>query len=127
MIVLPTKFWQYLTVAVVAVVLLWTFLGAIGSGKAKAKAQAILETKEQIIKSLDYFFSDQDRYPTAEEFADRNIMGRYMSSFPAAEYPSKNCSQTFLYKRPESSGYQFYFCLPAKHDGWGKGWNQVNK
>ncbi len=123
MISLPSRFWQTVTVLAVAVVLFMAFTISVSRGKAKAQSQAALEAAVELQKSLDFFYSDQNRFPTAEEFLDQNIMGRYIKNFPPKEFVSKTCPESFTYKRPEIRSYQLYFCLPAGFEGYSKGWN----
>lgn len=115
---------QYLTVIILAVVLFFMFSSGISSGKSLAQSENIVRNTNELEKALDNFYKDQNRFPTAEEFADKNIMGQYLSIFPIQEFSSAVCSQTYLYKRLSAGSYQLNICVPKAALGFRAGWNQ---
>jgi len=118
------KLWQVLTVLIAAVILFWVILAAVGSGRTKSKTELVLKNVESINTALEYFYSDQDRFPSVLEFGNANIMEVYLDPFPPAEVVSDNCSQSFEYKRPKINSYELSFCLPKEADGFNEGWNK---
>ena len=122
---LSQQLWKILAVIVVAVILFFGVFLGLSSGKHKAQSQAIATNTESLQKALEFFYSDQNRYPTALEFANTAIMSQYMSSFPPANIVSKNCPETFTYKQQSVSSYQLRFCLPAAYGGAAAGWNSI--
>lgn len=118
-------YWQPLTVIVAAVILLWAILGGVSSGQALAQAQTTLNNARAFKQSLELFYQDQDRFPTASEFADQNIMGRYLRNFPAQNFATPLCPQSFSYKRPAPNSFELNFCLPAAVGQFSAGWNQA--
>lgn len=116
---------QILTVLLAAVVLLlFVFLGW-SSGKYFAQSGIVFKNALAVAESLDYFLKDQDRYPSALEFQDRNIMMNYFNNFPPFNFVSKNCQQSYLYKRAKLTEYSLAYCLERAVKGQKKGWNQI--
>lgn len=124
--VFSNKYFQVLTVTVLAVILFVTVLSGWNAGKSQAEADIIAYNAQQFQKAMNYFYNDQDRYPTADEFADTNVLGQYVHPLPLPSFASSVCAQTFNYKHPESSQYQLQFCLPRGSGNFGKGWNQIS-
>jgi 4-amino-4-deoxy-L-arabinose transferase-like glycosyltransferase len=112
---IPQKIKSILGSLVLAVVLLFiVFWAAI-----------IIQTGQQATKALNYFYQDQNRYPSALEFDDQNTMLSYFTSFPLPEFISASCSKSFDYKRPSDNSYGLSFCLPAANGQFSSGWNTV--
>jgi hypothetical protein len=123
----PKKYWQPLTVLVAAVILLWSLYLGISHGRSQAQAESVLQNAAQLKKALNYFYNDQNRFPTAEEFADKNVIEKYAQNFPPPEFTTAACAQSFVYKRPTPGSFVLNFCLPASTGGFNSGWNQVTE
>jgi hypothetical protein len=113
-----------LTVLIAAVILFWTITSAVSSGKNIAQAEIVTSNAQALTKALEYFYNDQERFPTAGEFIDKNSMGTYLSVFPILDIVSETCPQSYLYKRPNSMSYELNFCLPKKQANYNAGWNK---
>ena len=111
---------------IAAVVLLLVIFSGIGMGKKIAQAAITVQTSKNVVVALQYFYRDQNHYPTAVEFADQNLMLNYMSNFPLPDYPSSNCSQSFVYKRADAGSFQLSFCLPSSSGVYQSGWNTIS-
>jgi type II secretory pathway pseudopilin PulG len=122
---LLNKIWPLVTALIMVVFLLLSIVLTWNSGKNSAQSRLVLTNASGLQKALDYFYSDQDRFPTAQEFADRNIMINYANLFPPVNFVSKSCSQSFVYKRASKNNYSLSFCLPKKEGNLKQGWNQV--
>jgi hypothetical protein len=109
-----------------AVILFWAVSSGINSGRLEAQAQAVLQTAQNLSAGLQYFYSDQNRFPSASEFADQSIMLNYFSVFPPVDLISSACSQSFVYKRISPGNFQLSFCLPKPVSGYVAGWNTIN-
>ena len=109
-----------------AVVLFWSIFSGINVGHKVAQSKAISQTAKNLNLGLQYFYSDQNRFPSATEFADQNTMRNYFSVFPPADFISSNCSQSFVYKRINEDSFQLNFCLPLANGAHQAGWNTVN-
>ena len=95
-------------------------------GQILAQNQMLVAEAVETQLALKYFFADNGRFPTAEEFTDANALGRYLNTFPL-EYPQSNaCPQNFIYKRLNSDAYEFSLCLPANYQNYPKGWNKLS-
>lgn len=110
-----------------AVVLFAAIFVSINTGRQNAQAEAVVKTAENLQAGLDFFYQDQNRFPTFNEFTSREVMSNYFSFFPPKDFVSKNCAQNFVYKRIEQKSYQLSFCLPGASDGFKKGWNSINE
>ena len=111
---------------IVAVVLLLVIVWGVNTGKKIAQAKILIQTSKSAALALQYFYQDQNRYPTATEFENQNLMLTYFSNFPLLNYPSAACSQSFVYKRPDPVTFSLNFCLPTAEGGYGGGWNTIN-
>lgn len=103
------------------VILIW---GGI-NGYGQAKADAIVLNSNTLAQGLQYFYTDQNRYPTLQEFADNNLMLNYFNPFPPKQILSTNCKQNFVYKTGSYQSYELAFCLPENHGKFIKGWNSL--
>ena len=111
---------------IAAVVLLWAIFGGLSQGQKISQSQIITQTAKNVAAALNYFYQDQNRYPSATEFADQNLMLTYMTNFPLPNYPSSSCSQSFVYKRADAGSFQLSFCLPTAEGSYQAGWNTIS-
>lgn len=106
-----------------AVVLFLVIFFGISAGQKQAQASAIYNTAQNVLLALKYFNQDQNRYPTATEFQDQNIMLSYLNVFPLPEYTNKTCSSNFQYKKNGTTDFQLAVCVPTNVNGLSAGWN----
>lgn len=104
-----------------AVLLLSIILGA-KEGQKVAQSEQIIRTGQNIFAGLNYFYKDQNRYPTVSEFSDKSIMLNYFSAFPPVQFVSGSCTASFVYKRSDSKNFELDFCLPTSLKNYSKGW-----
>jgi hypothetical protein len=116
----------FLTSLITAVVLLLAIFWGAGYGQKISQSKIIIQTAKNAVLALQYFYQDQNRYPTAEEFGNQNLMLNYMSNFPLPEFPSSACSQSFVYKRTDPADFTLSFCLPTAEAGYQTGWNNLS-
>ena len=121
------KVWLYLTVLGVTVILLLSIMAGLSRGQALAQSQVVLTNAQSMVKGLKFFYQDQNRYPTALELQDRNLMLNYLSFFPPQEFPSSSCPQSFVYKRPALNSFQLNFCLNTGVGGFPTGWSSFTQ
>lgn len=117
---------NFAVILVTAVFLIAIFIG-VGRGKAAAQSESALSQALELKKGLDNFFSDQDRFPTAEELTSENIALIYFSSVPDNASTNANCSQSFIYERSSLTSYSLNFCLAANLPNYAKGWNRFDE
>ncbi len=120
-----TNWLNYFTVITLAVVFLLVLVWGFGSGKSKAQSETSLNQALQIQTALEYFFKDNDSYPSSFEFKDVKVMGSYFKKFPINFVPSENCNQNLLYQRIKLTQYELSFCLDAKTQGFESKWNKL--
>lgn len=116
-----------LAVIVVAALFLSAIFLGFRAGRAKARAGSVYATVLELGKGLNNFFSDQDRFPSSQEFLDTNILLMYFSGLPNNLSANSVCSENFIYKKLDLNSYQLNFCLAADFGGYNKGWNSINE
>lgn len=121
------KFLRYGLIVLLGILVLIGFWWALASGSRAAKSKQILKDVAAIQEGLEFFYDDQERYPSTDEFADSNLMRGYLSEFPPQQFPSAKCSQTYQYINTFAQSYELRFCLPAAKNGYQAGWNTVKK
>ncbi len=119
---ISSSVYRTLTVLGVAVILVWSIGAGWSKGKSMADAGQVLANADRLVTGLDYFYNDQDRYPTALEF-DSGLMHAYFTSFPPHNFTSSQCPESYSYKRNSASQYLLGFCLPVATNGFRQGWN----
>ncbi len=124
--ILNKRIVQFLTVLSVTVILLFTLIYANTKGQTKAKTQILFYNLQSIVKALDFFYNDQERYPTFSEFESNEIMGWYLSKYPVKDIVSDECLNSFRYVRLEPKKYDLYFCLAEDMEGYNVGWNKYS-
>ncbi len=116
---------QTIAVMVMAVFFFFALVWGGFKGYDQAKAKTIVTNSQTLMEGLQYFYNDQNRYPTLQEFADNNLMLNYFNPFPARPILSSGCSQNLIYKTTSYQSYELDFCLPGKQDKFQKGWNKL--
>jgi hypothetical protein len=95
---------KYIRASVLSVVLfivLLTSLAGFRAGRDLAKADVTLKQVDVLMKGLDYFYNDQDRYPSATEFEDKSALGTYVSSLPVLKYLKNNKKDVLVLARAD--------------------------
>ncbi len=107
---------------IITVGLLWV---AVVNGQRSAQGRQVVKDVETVIQALEYFYQDQNRYPSLNEFEDQNVMRQYLSNFPPQEFTSGVCDQSIDYVNTFRSDYELRFCLPKGVKGYRTGWNMI--
>src|SRR4051812_7858276 len=89
----------YVTVFGTAVFLLVSLARGAQTGKAQAQAEVTASNAHSLTAAFQSFYQDQDRFPSAVEFSEPNIMRNYLSAFPPVEFTSSACASAFIYTR----------------------------
>lgn len=101
-----------------------TYFG-LRAGIESAQSKVLIQNTNTLITALDYFKADSDRYPSALEFTNDNLMRAYLSPLPIKEFLGGNCPASFLYDSTTSLQYHLAVCLPRGSSNLTAGWNQV--
>ncbi len=109
-----------------AVLLFVAILRGATAGKEVAQAVAVIGTAKNITDALDYFYNDQNRYPHVSEFGEQNIMLNYLNVFPAPNFVSQKCPESFVYKKESSTKATLSFCLSKASGNYAQGWNTLS-
>lgn len=120
----PQKIRLPLTVIVVAVILLWSIGSGYNNGRLYAQSRVVDKNALTLKQGLEYFFQDQDRYPTPLEFQNEQLMLKYFFPFPPVEFKSAQCPQSYVYKRLSLREYQLNFCLLKNVGEFKAGWQK---
>ncbi len=121
-----TKLKLILSSLIVAVILFLVISKGLSVGQQTAQAENVVKITQSLVTGLQNFYSDQDRFPSPLEFADKTIMLNYFSSFPPSDFASSACNQSFVYKRVSISNFQLNFCIPTATGKYSAGWNMVD-
>lgn len=105
-----------------AVLLLWW---AYTAGQHAGQSRQAVKDSKAILQALEYFYQDQDRYPSTDEFKNDNLMRQYLSGFPPQQYPSELCPKTFEYANSFRNDYELRICLNRGVLGYQTGWNKI--
>ena len=125
-LVFLNKYKNILTVLLAAVILFLAIIKGLGAGQQAAEAQVEIQTAKNLASGFQYFYGDQNRFPSAVEFADSSVMAAYFNNFPPANFISANCNENFVYKNISDKNFQLDFCLPTAVGGYQAGWNVIN-
>lgn len=106
----------------IAGLLLWY---AYSSGQQAGQSRQIVKDATSIRQALEYFYQDQNRYPSTDEYKDANLMRQYLSGFPPQEFVSKTCPSTYQYVNNFRNDYELRICLPKGVLGYKTGWNKI--
>lgn len=88
------------------------------AGRSLARSELAVSQTQYIMRGLNYFFSDQDRYPGEAEFADPAVMRTYLSAVPVAQVFSKECPKPYTYETFDRKSFTFTFCVSRGFDVW---------
>jgi type II secretory pathway pseudopilin PulG len=104
----------------------WAFV----NGQYAGQSRQALKDGRAIAQALEYFYQDQNRYPSTDEFTDQNLMRQYLSGFPPQQYvspscPARNGGSTFGYVNNFRKDYELRICLPKAVKGYNAGWNKI--
>jgi hypothetical protein len=90
----------------------------IRSGYRRAQSSTVYRNTGELAKALDYFRQDNDRFPSATEFADQNSFGRYLATgFPVKQLSAGACQQSYDYILVNPQDYALTVCLSSEVEG----------
>ncbi len=93
------------------------------NGLAASQSKTILKDAQSMQSAFQHFHTDQNRYPTIEEFSNNSVMQSYLTNFPPQTFPNKICPQTYTYYSADPQSYELRVCLPKKTGKYQLGWN----
>lgn len=91
------------------------------AGRALARSELAVDQTRSVMQALNYFYSDQDRYPGETEFANPGVMRTYISAMPLTQVLSKECPKPFAYETFDRKSFTFTFCVSRAFDEWSAG------
>lgn len=114
---------QFAAVVVVAVILFFGIYRGVSSGILSGKSEIVLTNTRTIVKGLDYFYADQNRYPSQEEFGNTNLMLAYLTGYPPIDISGGVCTTSYGYHSLDFKTYELHFCLPVSVEKFPAGLN----
>ncbi len=96
-------------------------------GRDIARTKYAVKNVYEVLEGLEEFFLDQNRYPTATEFANVDLMQKYISNFPPKKFVQKTCTNGFTYATYRQVAFTLEFCLPRSRNEFSKGKNIVTE
>lgn len=120
----------YVRGAVIAIILLILFLTSFfgfRAGRDLAKSTLTLQQVQGVLQGLDYFYSDQDRYPSPTEYESKGVMAWYLSPIPVPGVVSKQCPTTITYDTFDERAFTLRYCLPRATAGQAAGAHQLTE
>lgn len=97
------------------------------AGQDIARTRFTVRTAYVTLQGLDYFYNDQSRYPSENEFVDRNRMGVYISNFPPTFLTHNLCPVNGQYATQGLRTFSLQFCTPRSLSPFQKGVSAVSE
>ncbi len=85
----------------------------VQSGLRRAQSGTVLDNVTELNQAIDYFHSDNNRYPSAVEFASSASMGTYLEPFPPRQFVTDTCQQSYSYRYINQQSYELSYCVSA--------------
>ena len=120
----------YIRTAVLCLVLFLVFLTSFygfRAGRDLAKSHLVVQQVAASMRALDYFYADQDRYPSSSEFGDQGRLGVYATLVPFPQVTSKDCPGTLAYDTFDERSFVLSYCVTREFDGQAKGVHKITE
>ncbi len=118
---------QNIVIGLLGVMFLVSLFFGYRAGRDYSRAKVTVYNAQEIVKGLNYFKADQARYPSPDEFGDRNIALEYFSVFPFPEPKSSYCKARYEYKTAKSQEFKLNYCLETSVGNASTGWNTFDE
>lgn len=118
---------QNTIVIIVVIVLIFCVRWGFSAGRDIARTKITAANVASIQRGLDFFYSDQSRYPSISEFENLDYMKVYFDNFPPQNFKYELCSPHYAYTTFRQLSYQLDFCLPRSKGNLVKGKNTITE
>ena len=111
---------QLISLIAAFIICLWALVAGIQSGLARERSRLTLSGSQSIISALGYYYSDQEVFPTADHFYNRNILVPfYLSAMPIHASVKGGCHDFagYQYSRPNPKSFSLKYCLESGVEG----------
>lgn len=101
------------------------------SGYRVGQSKATLVQASNLNDALRFYYQDQGRYPSADQFYNKNILTAfsYMDGLPKPESTSGECSdyKDFYYSQTSPQKFALTFCITRSAEGFSKGVHTITE
>lgn len=115
--------------AAVIVLVLVLFVTVCGfgfvAGRDLARADLVVGQAQGLAQGLAYFYADQDRFPSPQEFAEQASFGVYAQGVPVHTVSSKACPTVLGYESLTLRTFSITYCIPRSVNGLPQGVHEV--
>ncbi len=123
---LQSKIFQNIFILFLVILLALLLWWGWNNGTQAAESKTIIKNAEVMTQGFDYFYKDQNRYPTTGEFTEDNLMRTYIANYPPQNFTSETCKATYDYFSASPQTYELRMCLPKAVNGYQEGWNRIS-
>lgn len=95
------------------------------AGRDLARADLAIEQAQGLVEGLAYFYADQDRFPSLQEFAEPTSFGVYAQGVPVRTVASKACPDVLAYESLTLRTFSVTYCIPRGTDGLFQGVHEI--
>ncbi len=96
-------------------------------GRDLARSEFAFKQVDALASGLNFFYQDNDRYPSEQEFRNLELMNQYFSGLPLSSIVSKKCPKPIAYRTFDRLDYTVEFCLPRLYAGLLAGSYSISK
>jgi hypothetical protein len=100
------------------------------SGLAKERSKATYRSSRVLLQALKYYHSDQEAYPTADQFFNRALLVPfYLPRMPVHSSQQGVCKgfTNFQYSQPGPQSFSLKYCLESSIEGEGPGVHELTQ
>lgn len=101
------------------------------SGYRLGQSKATLAQASNLNDALRFYYQDQGRYPSSDQFYNKNILTAfsYLDGLPKPESVSGQCSdyKDFYYSQSSPQKFALIFCITRSAEGFSKGVHTITE
>jgi hypothetical protein len=108
----------------------WALWSGISSGLSRERSLQVYSNSRSVLSALKYYHADQEIYPTADQFFNREIMVPfYLSAMPVYPKQKGDCASfsNFQYSQSSPNSFSLKYCLESNTEGESAGVHQLTE
>jgi hypothetical protein len=114
-------------VVVVLIILTLCVWYGFRAGRDIARTRVTATNVASIQQGLEFFYHDQNRYPSLTEYEDSKLMDIYFNNFPPEHFMYETCTPSYQYSTFRQLSFALDFCLPRSMGALVKGKNTITE